>query len=606
VQGAGGALHLGTFEVRSAGISGEYTRSTGLLGSLSVGQLGIVFGSAPTAPELPVVMPMTAAAPTVETAAADRVWGALDRARGLLERASARFDRGVEIRVDELTVETDRGKLGPWGAHVVLGADATSFELVPTESDGRKPLALQALVPRGKGKWIAEMKLGPATLAEIGVQEGAFGLVDVAKTTAEAKGSLELDPDEKTFVADGSIQVKGGGFSDVRVADGVVTGIDLGLRGVVTSKGDLRSWTLSGGRFELGKVALEVDGEIVRDVPDAKGASPMRFAAHWSMPTLMCSDALASLPTGLVPNLVGMTMTGTFGAHGSVGFDTRNVDKTQLEFFVDQHCKITSAPEALSVARFRKPFDLRIYDPKGLPGEIRQFGPGTATWTSRGNISPYVEAALLTCEDGAFFAHNGFSPMAIRNAIIANLKAGKFALGASTITMQLAKNIFLDRRKQLSRKVQEAVLTAWLEQSLSKDEILELYLNVIEFGPNLYGIGPAAWHYFGRPASDLDPMEALFLVSILPAPVRRSGMWAGGAPGEGYMDYLRTLLREEHRRGKIDDQELEDALAHPLVFHKPGAPNPEPHGFSKTPNGFLKIGADEGSSDYDPVWAPIP
>jgi hypothetical protein len=606
VQGAGGALHFGAIEVRSAGISGEYTRSTGLLGSLSVGQLGVVFGGGAAAPELPPpVMPMTTAAKPVEQAAADRVWGGLERVRGLLEKARAHFDSGVELHVTELTVESDRGKLGPWGAHVLLGADATSFELVPTEADGRKPLALHALVPREKGKWIAEMKLGPATLAEIGVQEGAFGLVEVAKTTAEAKGSLELDPDEKSFVADGSIQVKGGAFADPRIADGVVTGIELGLRGVVTSKGDLRSWTLSGGRFELGKLALEVDGAIERGAADAKGVSPTRFAAHWSMPTLMCSDALASLPTGLVPNLVGMTMTGTFGAHGSVAFDTTNVEKTALEFFVDQHCKITGAPESLAVARFRKPFDLRIYDPKGLPGEIRQFGPGTPTWTSMSNISPYVEAALLTCEDGAFFSHNGFSPMAIRNAIIANLKAGKFALGASTITMQLAKNVYLDRRKQLSRKVQEAVLTAWLEQSLSKDEILELYLNVIEFGPNLYGIGPAAWHYFGRPASDLDPMEALFLVSILPAPVRRSGMWAAGAPGDGYMEYLRTLLREENRRGKIDDQELEEALAHPLVFHKPGMPNPEPHAFSKSPAGILKIGSEEGSSDYDPAWAPL-
>ncbi|MEO7096263.1 MAG: hypothetical protein ABI175_23590, partial [Polyangiales bacterium] len=424
VQGGGGAVHLGTLEVRTAGISGDYSRTTGLLGALSIGQLGVVFGSAATAPELPVVMPMTSDAPALAAQApADRVWSALDRVRGVLDRVSSHFMDNVEVRVDELTVESEAGKLGPWGAHLLLGTDATSFELVPTESDGRKPLALHALVPRGKGKWIGEMKLGPATLSEIGVQEGAFGLVEVTKTTIEAKGSLELDPDDRSLVADGSIQVKGGAFSEPRVADGVVTGIELGLRGVVTSKGDLRSWTLSGGRFELGKLVLEVDGAIVRELPDAKGVSPTRFAAHWSMPTLTCSDALASLPTGLVPNLVGMTMTGTFGAHGSVAFDTRNVDKTQLEFFVDQHCKITSAPETLSVARFRKPFDLRIYDPKGLPGEIRQFGPGTPTWTSRGNISPYVETALLTCEDGAFFAHNGFSPMAIRNAIIANLKA---------------------------------------------------------------------------------------------------------------------------------------------------------------------------------------
>jgi membrane peptidoglycan carboxypeptidase len=140
----------------------------------------------------------------------------------------------------------------------------------------------------------------------------------------------------------------------------------------------------------------------------------------------------------------------------------------------------------------------------------------------------------------------------------------------------------------------------WLEQSLAKNEILELYLNVIEFGPGLYGIGPAAWHYFGRPASDLDPLEATFLVSILPAPVRRSSMWDAGALSAYYADYMKTLLREENKRGKIDEQELDAALAETLVFHKPGMPTPAPHEIAQ--KGVNKL--DDPNADYDPVWAP--
>ena len=602
VAGGGGTVHLGGVDVRAAGMTAEYWRSQGVLGSIDVNELGVVFIGAG---EAPASMADDAVSVPSDDAGA-RVWSKLGRIRGVLERAHGRFIANADLRVHALTVTTDRGALGPWGAHAILGDDATSIEVVPADGDGRKPLDFRALIPRGPGKWRAEMALGPATLSEIGVQEKAFGLVDVAQTTIEAKGSVELDPDLQTFAADGSIHLKNGSFSDPKVADGTVTGIELGARGVVTSKGDFHSWTLVGGVFELGKLKLEIDGAIEAGALAADGKRPTSFSARWNLPNLSCSDALSSLPSGLVPKLAGMAMEGTFGAHGSVGFDTRAVDKTQLEFFVDQKCRIVRAPPSLSVERFREPFDLRVYDPSGKPGEMRAFGPGTGSWASYSNISPYVTDAILTCEDGAFFSHNGFSPMAIRNAIVANLKAGKFALGASTVTMQLAKNVFLDRRKQLSRKVQEAVLTAWLEQAMSKSEILELYLNVIEFGPNLYGIGPASWHYFGRPPSDLDPLEATFLVSILPSPVKRHFMWERGAISDGYLDYLRTLLREEHRRGKLDDVELEEALKAPFVFHKPGDPTPEPHVINKE-GGTLKVHDDDGSgggTDFDPVWAP--
>ncbi len=604
---------VGGVDLRFANASTEYDRATSLFGPVVIGQLGVVIPADGELPSLPMpektvdaIMPAAMPAVIAPVAPGEKLWKALERARGLIEKGRAKFASGVELRVDDLTVSTARGTLGPWGARVVFVDDVTSFELVPAEhGDGRKPLELNALIPRGPGKWVGEMKIGPATLAEIGVQEKAFGLVDVATTTAEAKGSLELDPDAKTLVANGQIQLHGAGFENARIADGVVTGIDVGARGLLTSSGDLRSWSLAGGSFQLGKLTLAIDGSLDRTT-GADGKPATRLGVQWSVPTLPCADALQSIPTALIPKLTGMGMEGTFGAHGSVGFDTLAPEKTQLEFFVEQKCRITTAPAALSVERFHQIFELRTYDPSGKPGEIKQFGPGTPGWVSYSNISPYVRVAIQTCEDGAFFSHNGFSPMAIRNAIIANLKAGKFALGASTVSMQLAKNVFLDRRKQLSRKVQEAVLTAWLEQSLSKTEILELYLNVIEYGPNLYGIGPASWHYFGRPASDLDPLEATFLVSILPAPVRRHSMWSAGGPGDGYLHYLRVLLKEELRRSLLDEQEYEASANEPLAFWKPGMAKPAPHVMSAD-GGLLKIGNGTDANDTieeGPVYAP--
>ena len=115
-------------------------------------------------------------------------------------------------------------------------------------------------------------------------------------------------------------------------------------------------------------------------------------------------------------------------------------------------------------------------------------------------ISKFMEVAVLTTEDGGFHRHHGFDHEAIRNSIRENLRRRKFVRGASTISMQLAKNLYLDRGKNLSRKLQEAVLTMYLEQELTKEQILELYLNVVEFGPLIYGIGPAARYYFDASA----------------------------------------------------------------------------------------------------------
>jgi membrane peptidoglycan carboxypeptidase len=302
----------------------------------------------------------------------------------------------------------------------------------------------------------------------------------------------------------------------------------------------------------------------------------------------------------LLPKLDGTELSGTFGANGHVALDTRALEKTDLDFVLDQRCRVAKAPVSIDVAQFRRPFEMRVYDPKGNP-RTATFGPGSAGWTPLESISPYVIDAVLTCEDGAFFSHAGFSYQAIRNALLANVKAGKFLLGASTVTMQLAKNLYLDRRKLASRKLQEAILTIWLEQALGKNGIIELYLNVIEFGPNLYGIGPASWHYFGRPPSELDPLEATFLISLLPAPVKKHSMYERGSVGPGYLAYLRTLLKIEHERGRLDDEELAGALEHDLTFHKDGDPPPPPHGKAKASADKERAPSDDA---FDPSLVP--
>ena len=145
-------------------------------------------------------------------------------------------------------------------------------------------------------------------------------------------------------------------------------------------------------------------------------------------------------------------------------------------------------------------------------------GPRNPRWTPYGAIPAALKKAVVASEDANFYTHEGVDYEAIREAIKTDLKKGKFARGGSTITQQVAKNLFLSREKTIVRKVKEIVLARRLDDSLSKARILELYLNVVELGPMVYGIGHAAHYYFGKVPSALSVRECAFLASMLPGP----------------------------------------------------------------------------------------
>lgn len=142
-------------------------------------------------------------------------------------------------------------------------------------------------------------------------------------------------------------------------------------------------------------------------------------------------------------------------------------------------------------------------------------------WVPLSQISPYLVKAVLIAEDDKFWSHEGFDYEAIRKAIEKDVKTKKFKLGGSTISQQLAKNLYLSPSKNPIRKIREAVLTWRMERVLTKRRILELYLNVAEWGDKgIFGIGSAARHYYGKSASELGPEEAARLAAVLPNPRR--------------------------------------------------------------------------------------
>jgi monofunctional glycosyltransferase len=178
---------------------------------------------------------------------------------------------------------------------------------------------------------------------------------------------------------------------------------------------------------------------------------------------------------------------------------------------------VLGLPSVAQLADKRMNLTIQVKDWKG---NYHPFvvGPDNRYWTPSDSIPAEMKWAVIVAEDGKFYQHDGIDVKAIKGAIKYDLEKGSFARGASTITQQLAKNLFLTREKTFTRKLKEIILAKRMEHELTKDRILELYLNDIELGPMVYGIGHGAQYYFDKPASDLTPRECAFLAAMLPGP----------------------------------------------------------------------------------------
>jgi monofunctional biosynthetic peptidoglycan transglycosylase len=165
------------------------------------------------------------------------------------------------------------------------------------------------------------------------------------------------------------------------------------------------------------------------------------------------------------------------------------------------------------------------------------------SWVRYDAISPDVKRAVLVAEDINFFSHRGFEMDEARRAVSRALEEGELPRGASTITQQLAKNLWLSPSRNPVRKLREAILTWQLERALGKRRILELYLNVVELGPGVYGVEAAARRYFAKAAAALGPAEAAQLAASLPRPAR----WHPGSRSAAYQAQVERILQRMDR-----------------------------------------------------------
>ena len=177
-------------------------------------------------------------------------------------------------------------------------------------------------------------------------------------------------------------------------------------------------------------------------------------------------------------------------------------------------------------------------------------------WKNISEISPNLVHAVVLAEDDTFYGHKGFDFEQIKIAVKINWKKKKFAYGGSTITQQLARTLYLSTSKNILRKLKEAEITIWMEHSLSKRRILELYLNAAEWGDGIYGAEAAALRYYGKSCLRLTPEESVALASILPSPRKWSPL-----KETKFMDYRRSnILSRMTASGYISGVDKEKEL----------------------------------------------
>jgi monofunctional biosynthetic peptidoglycan transglycosylase len=185
-------------------------------------------------------------------------------------------------------------------------------------------------------------------------------------------------------------------------------------------------------------------------------------------------------------------------------------------------------------------------------------GPKNRYWTPSGRIPDEMKWAVILAEDAKFYKHEGFDVKAIKQAIKHDLEKKSLAKGASTITQQTAKNLYLSREKTVTRKLKEIYLAWRMEQELTKGRILELYLNVVELGPMVYGIGHGSKYYFGKSPSELTPRESAFLAAMLPGPRVAYNPYRNLGKVSRRSD---MILRNLRSNGVISAEEFEIAMA---------------------------------------------
>lgn len=279
-------------------------------------------------------------------------------------------------------------------------------------------------------------------------------------------------------------------------------------------------------------------------------------------------DFFDALPNGLFTHLNGIKVKGKLEYQFLCALDLDHPDSIRLKsvMYRDGFRIINYGVNRLD--KMNGPFALPVYDGERYLRSI-DVSPANPYFVPYEQLPPKLKFAVLTAEDGSFMSHSGVNIAALAKSISTNIKHKKFKRGGSTISMQLVKNVFLTKNKTVSRKLEE-LLIVWLIESqriTSKQRMLEVYFNVIEWGPNVYGLGEASNFYFNKPPQQLALNESIFLASIVPSPKRfRRQFDEYGHLQKSQAGYFRLISNIMLRRRQIMPTDKDSLVADVILM----------------------------------------
>jgi hypothetical protein len=407
---------------------------------------------------------------------------------------------------------------------------------------------------------------------------GLLGRVSIENTTVILPAEVEMILKPTTWEVDPA-----GSLTLLAPVGGLILSTGAGPRG--------RVFDIKAAGLELDAVAaLSVEGSrsttlgLLSGDAHAEGDPRSDFQATWRMtafggatngsvlvlpgkgePKTQLQASMKDLDFGRVLGSLGIesrepdslgSLSGSISASGYLS-DPATLDVIQKISF--------KAPKKRppEVTRLQGPFVLDVTTNSGQQKSIN-VSPGTSGFIHLSEVPPLFVRALLIAEDAAFYSHPGIDLTEVGKVIAANMEEGGPIRGGSTITQQLAKNLFLSREKSLQRKLRELSYSFLLETILGKSRILEIYLNVIEWGPGLYGLRPAARHYFAKEPAELTPREIAFLVCLIPGPIKYQKSFAGGDLRRGFERLVNNLLVKLRSVDALTEEEYQEALVQPL------------------------------------------
>ncbi len=327
--------------------------------------------------------------------------------------------------------------------------------------------------------------------------------------------------------------------------------------------------------FNIGENYFELDSSTIVRINKLCFNPYIKYNAH---PTkqltliinknyFLSQELFDALPEGLFHTLYEIKTKGELAYNLNFFVDFSIPDSLKFASELKKHNFSIQQYGNTNFSNLNNEFEYTAFE-NGVPVKTFLVGANNPDFMPINQISPYLRNAILCTEDGAFYYHRGFIMESIQQSIAEDIKRKKFARGGSTLTMQLVKNVFLNKNKTIARKLEE-ILIVWLienQQICSKDRMFEVYLNIIEWGPKIYGITEASKFYFNKKPLNLTLAESIYLASIIPKP--KYFKYSFDQKGEliqSAKDFITAIANKMLKKKMIEQTDLQNINANIVI-----------------------------------------